>query len=159
MSSVDVQTSAAPKRAPEKRSAEPRRILRLVRPGERSPQSRRRRARLAAVFTVFAAVAGVFAVVAFHVVITQNEFRLDQLRTKAATEQSRYERLRLQVAQLDSPDRIVSTAQHQLGMVQPPSIAYLAPVQPAPGLGGGDSASAAGPAGWNPVKPQLAARP
>jgi cell division protein FtsL len=149
----------APRRAPRKAPTSPRRVLRLVRQGERTPESRRRRARLAAVFTVLVAGLGLFAVVAFHVVLTQNQFRLDQLRTSATTEQARYQRLRLQVAQLESPDRIVATAQKQLGMVQPPSIVYLAPVQPAPGLDDPAANAARSQGGWSTVKPQLAASP
>lgn len=68
-----------------------------------------------------------FGLVASHVMLTQGQFRLDTLRTKTASEQARYERLRLKVAELESPSRIVATAQERLGMVPPPSVTYLSP--------------------------------
>ena len=72
-------------------------------------------------------VAGLFALVASHVVLTQGQFRLDRLRSRATAEEARYQRLRLQVAELESPSRIVATAQERLGMVPPPSVTYLSP--------------------------------
>ena len=113
---------------------QPARILRLVRPGEVTPKARKRRARFAAIFTVLLVSAGLFATVAFHVVLTQNQFRLDGLTDRATAEQARYQRLRLQVAELESPSRIVAAAQDKLGMVQPPAVAYLAPQAPSSGF-------------------------
>jgi cell division protein FtsL len=74
---------------------------------------------------------GLFAVVVAHVVLTQNEFRLDRLRQQVASETALNERLRLQAAEEQSPSRIVQQAEQQLGMVVPPSITYLEPVNPA----------------------------
>jgi cell division protein FtsL len=136
--------------------------LRVVRPSETSPRIRRRRARLA-ICSLFALVAaGLFGLVALHVVLTQNQFRLDNLRSQATTEEAKYQRLRLEVAQLESPQRIVAEAQQRLGMVQPPTVTYLTPVNPAPAAA--DSSTPPGPAlaagtdptGWTEVKPKLA---
>ena len=69
-----------------------------------------------------------FGLVLVHVELTANEQRLTALQTQAQAAQQANVRLRLQVAQLASPSRIVSRAQ-QLGMVPPPSILYL-PAQP-----------------------------
>ena len=159
----------APATAPVKQDPEKQhRRLRVVRPGELSPRARRRRARLAAVFTVGLIALGLFATVVFHVVITQNQFRLDHLRDQASAEQTRYQRLRLQVAELESPERIVATAQDRLGMVQPPKVAYLAPQQPAPGAQPAKQqhdtpSTGAGAQGastnWSAVKSQLAQHP
>src|SRR4051794_32521719 len=80
-----------PKRAP---AEQPNRVLRLVRPGDPSPRARQRRARLAAAFSITVIAGGFFATVVFHVLLTQNQFRLDNMRTQAAEEQSRYQRLR-----------------------------------------------------------------
>lgn len=74
-----------------------------------------------------AVVASLFGLVASHVLLTQGQFRLDRLRARASSEQARYQRLRLQVAELESPSRIVATAQERLGMVPPPSVTYLSP--------------------------------
>lgn len=68
-----------------------------------------------------------FALVLVHVELTANQLRLTSLQTKGDDAQSQYEKLRLQVAQLSSPARVVATAQ-QLGMVTPTTITYLTPV-------------------------------
>jgi cell division protein FtsL len=73
-----------------------------------------------------ASVAAVgLALVALHVLIAENQFRLDGLQQQAATAQAKYEKLRLQVAALEAPARIVSVAEGRLGMVQPASVTYL----------------------------------
>ena len=139
---------------------QPSRILRLVRPGEVTPKTRRRRARLAAAFTVCLIGAGLFATVAFHVVITQNQFRLDRLRDRATDQQARYQRLRLQVAELESPARIAAEAHDKLGMVQPPAVAYLAPQAPSTGRPSTPAQQQKdGSSDWSNVKSQLAAHP
>ena len=139
---------------------QPARILRLVRQGEITPKARKRRARMAAAFTVCLIGVGLFATVAFHVVLTQNQFRLDHLNDRAAEEQARYQRLRLQVAELESPARIVDAAQHQLGMLQPPSVAYLAPQAPSAGTPApADQSQSDAHGDWSAVKSQLAAHP
>jgi hypothetical protein len=65
------------------------------------------------------ALLGVFCLglVTFHVLIAENQFTLDRLTQTAATEQASYEKLRLQVAQLEAPARIVSAAEGRLGLV------------------------------------------
>ena len=153
----------APARPARPRSApaadEPRR-LRLVEPP--SPPHRRTRHRRARV-VVLLAVAGVGAVllalVAAHVVITQNQFRLEALQARAEVQQERYERLRLHVAELEAPERIVAAAQERLGMVPPPGITYLS----ASGLRSSSeqerSAPATETAAWSKVKRQLASGP
>lgn len=158
-----------PARAPQRRPAPaPRpaeRHLTVVRPGP-TPAQRRRRARLFLFVTTTAVAVCLFGVVVAHVVLTQNQFRLDQLQQQSAERQAEYDRLRLQVAELESPDRIVATAQQRLGMVAPPGVTYLAPkledeaaVPGAPASTtrkAGDPPSAATGAGWSTVKPHLA---
>lgn len=154
------QRATAPVRAPAPAPA-PRRQppLRVVRPDERRAVDRRRRARLRVAVSVFVVVAGLFGLVASHVVLTQGQFRLQQLEAKAAAEQARYERLRLQVAELESPQRIVAAAQERLGMVPPPGVKYLSPTgvteQPPTQRKGAEMAAD----DWTSVKPHLASRP
>jgi cell division protein FtsL len=94
----------------------------------------------------------VFGVVAAHVVLTQRQFRLDALETKAADAEARYERLRLEVAQLEAPERVVAAAQ-QLGMVPPATVTYVASTRPST-----RPATDQAPAGeWATVKSHLAA--
>jgi cell division protein FtsL len=123
-------------------------------------------------------VAVLFGLVGLHVMLAQNQFRLDRLDGRADAEQARYERLRLQVDRLESPQRIVATAQQRLGMVTPGSVTYLTPAAPLPGslssTTAGSSASgstatgadgvaglpsAVSPPDWTTVKPHLAAQP
>ena len=71
-----------------------------------------------------------FGLVYLHVVLAQRQFRLDQLNAGVQQDQLSYQKLRLQVAELASPQQIISTAEGKLGMVQPGSITYLtAPVR------------------------------
>ena len=134
--------------------------LRVVGPGERRRWSPRRRGRVLALVAVAAVGVGLFALVASHVVLTQSQFRLDRLHAAAAAEQARYERLRLQVAQLEAPARVVAAAQERLGMVPPPGVTYLSPRGPVAGAAAdwGPDEAAAGE-DWSRVKPELASQP
>lgn len=161
---------ARPSTRPEARpTATPKRAdLRVV----RSAAARRRRLLTFAV-TSFV-VTGLSGVVAFHVLITQAQFELDALEEKAVVEQARYERLRLQVAELESPARIVAAAQERLGMVPPPGVRYLSPAGVTSGAAatatsraddaddgadGRDAPVATAGGGWSTVKPHLGSRP
>jgi cell division protein FtsL len=107
--------------------AAPPRRLRVVPDGALSPRGKRRRARLLAAGVAVLVAAGLFGAVFFHVLLTQGQLQLDRIQTRAAAEQARNERLRLEVAELQSPERIVAAAQQQLGMVPPASVTYLSP--------------------------------
>jgi cell division protein FtsL len=161
--------------APETGPARPR-PLRVVEPPELSPAQRRRRARWAVMVAGLFVGAVLFGLVGLHVMLAQNQFRLDRLNSQAADQQARYERLRLQVDQLESPQRIVETAEKKLGMVAPGSVTYLTPSAPlttsAPSNAprGGDPATrgtspsttlpgGGAPPDWAKVKPQLVAQP
>jgi hypothetical protein len=140
----------APLRVPP---PEPGADLRLVAPGDRARWSPRRRRRLVALLCVAAVGVGLFALVASHVVLTQGQFRLDRLQSRAAAEQARYERLRLRVAELEAPSRVVAAAQERL-------VTYLSPSAGAPGpardWGRGEAAAGDD---WSRVKPELASQP
>jgi cell division protein FtsL len=101
---------------------ERRRHLHLV-----SQQARRRANRRHLLISV--AIAGLAVVclslVAVHVLMAENQFTLDHLQQQATAQQERYEKLRLNVAELESPSRIVSVAEGKLGMQQPGSVTYL----------------------------------
>jgi cell division protein FtsL len=150
--------------------------LRVVPRGQLSARQRRRRTRFAVMATGLFVVAVLFGLVGLHVMLAQNQFRLDRLNGQADAEQARYERLRLQLDQLESPKRIISTAQQKLGMVTPSSVTYLTPSAPLPasassstsgssatGAAGADGAAgmpaAVSPPDWTIVKPHLAAQP
>jgi cell division protein FtsL len=125
---------------------EQRRHLRLVESQARRRAGRRR----LLVMLGIACVAFVgLALVGLHVLIAENQFRLDNLQQQAATEQASYEKLRLQVAELEAPARIVSQAEGRLGMVQPATVTYLpAPTATTPtSTKGGRTTRAAGTTG------------
>lgn len=103
-------------------AVEPRRPeLRVVEP--------RRRLRTGPTFALGAVLAfGIaFAVVACQVALLQGQERLDRLDAEIAESTDRYQQLRLDVAQLESPARIIEAATTTLGMVPPPAITYLTP--------------------------------
>lgn len=147
----------APAAAPRPAEAKP--SLRVVDPTYRSPAQRRARARVMGVLVVIVIAAALFGLVASHVALTQGQFRLEAMRNKAEDEQARYERLRLQVAGLESPGRIVAAAQERLGMVPPPGITYLSPVGPVSGTAEPADRAQAATEDWSTVKRQLASRP
>jgi cell division protein FtsL len=120
----EVPRTAAPEKEGSEREQkeEQRRHLQLV-----QNQARRRagRRRLLVVLTIVCVAVVGLALVGLHVLIAENQFKLDNLQQQAATEQASYEKLRLQVAELEAPARIVSQAEGRLGMVQPASVTYL----------------------------------
>ena len=120
-----------------------------------------RRRRLLACSVAAVAVACVLGLVVSHVSLAQGQFELEKLQEKAAAEQARYEQLRLQVARLESPSRVVATAQERLGMVAPPNVTYLSPTGPAPGPPAASSKGREAESAtddWASVKRQLARR-
>ncbi len=120
-----------------------------------------RRRRLLACSVAAVAVACVLGLVVSHVALAQGQFRLEKLQGKAAEEQARYERLRLQVAQLESPSRVVAAAQERLGLVPPPGVTYLSPTGPVSGQpteGSPDKGQESATEHWSSVKRQLAGR-
>ncbi len=123
---------------------------------------RARRRHLLACSVVLVVVACLLGLVASHATLAQGQFRLEKLEQKAAEEQAQYERLRLQVAQLESPSRIVAAAQERLGMVPPPGVTYLSPTGASadrPGRGAtAEEQKEAATDDWANVKRQLATR-
>jgi hypothetical protein len=105
---------------------EERRHLRVVPPDYISARARRRRARRLVVLGGVGVAGALFGVVAFHVVLTQSQLNLQQLRSKAEAASVQQQQLRLQAAQLESPERVVADAQ-RLGMVPPATVRYLSP--------------------------------
>jgi cell division protein FtsL len=110
---------------------EERRHLRVVPPNYVSARTRRNRARLLVVLAGAAIAAALFGVVAFHVVLTQNQLNLQHLSAEADAASVKQQQLRLQVAELESPERVVDDAQ-KLGMVPPATVRYLSPDGTAP---------------------------
>jgi cell division protein FtsL len=119
------------------------------------------------VLTAFVFVT-LFAVAISQTLLVQGQIRLDGLDRQLATEQARYQELRKEVAEAESPARVVAAAE-ALGMVTPQDLVYLQPdasdasdAIEAPEAPDGSGTEVAGaPAaprgGWSTVKPLLEA--
>jgi cell division protein FtsL len=118
------QPSAQPRRDETGRS----RHLRVVRP---TRPALRLSPRAGVALTVFAFVA-LFAVAACHALLIEAQSTVDELDRQVAAEQARYEELRLDVAELESPQRIMTEAQDRLGMVPAGEVVWLTPGEAAP---------------------------
>ena len=158
------QPRRTPPSGPGVRQLHQRRLKQTkVRGGPRQGPAPDRPLRLALLASAVLTVGTIFGAAVFHVLLIHHEFRLDQCNKEAAKEEARYEKLRLDVAQLSAPDRIVATAQQRLGMVVPPQVAYLmAPVPKDSGAQNAEHDDPAAPSlagGWAEVKPHLGTRP
>jgi cell division protein FtsL len=105
------------RRAPEREEAP---ALRVV------PPRRRLRAGPTIVLGGLLAFATAFVLVALQTLLVQGQSRLDQFDTRIAEATDQQADLRLEVAELESPERIVAAAT-SLGMVPPPGVTYLTP--------------------------------
>lgn len=106
-------------------------------------------------------IAVLFGVVAFHVMLSQGQFQLNALEKKADEQQTQYERLRAEVAQLESPQRITSEAINRLGLVPADKVTPVTPGEADMPNGRSDQTGTApttttsDPGQWNRVKPHL----
>jgi cell division protein FtsL len=167
-----LEPAHAPRRAPQPRpeplrapAGDRRPNLRVVGPQERTA---RRLTPLAGVVLTGIVFAVLFAVAGAHTVIAQGQIRLDGLDRQVRAEQARYQDLAKDVAQMESPDRIVAAAEAQ-GMVTPQDLVYLQPDTAAHPIASGStsdadpdadarrSLDAASTRSWSTVKPLLEA--
>lgn len=141
----------------------PRTPLRAVAPAlprDRRTELTRRGAGLWAGALLFTVVLG--GNVSVHASTTQGQFDLERLRASARQREAVYQQLRLEVAELQAPDRIAAEAR-RLGMVEPAKVTYLTPSASTSSTGGAPRSSAAElPAeaaqSWGQVKPHLGPR-
>ena len=85
--------------------------------------------RLSRLFTGLAAVAvcfGLFGVIGVHVMLAQGQGEVARLSAEVEEHEAQQQRLRLQVAELESPNRVTGAAR-ALGMVTPSTVVSLAP--------------------------------
>ena len=111
----------APRRAPVAKPA-PRAPLRVV-------PKQRRRLRTGPTMFLGGLITFViaFALVVAQAMLVQGQQQLDDLDARISEATRHQQELRLQVAELESPDRIVETATNDLGMVPPAGVTYLTP--------------------------------
>lgn len=110
-----------PQPLPEER----RRHLRVL---PEPPSTRARR--LSRLFTGLAAIVvcfGLFGIVGLHVVLAQGQGGVERLSVELERQEQEQQRLRLEVAELNAPSRVVEAARSRLGMVAPTTVVPLAP--------------------------------
>jgi cell division protein FtsL len=106
------------------------RHLRVV-PSNRRARALRLSPRTGVVLTVLLFVA-LFCVAVSHALLIEGQAKVDDLDQQVAAEQARYEELRRDVAELESPQRILGEATGELGMVPAGDPIWLSPDEPAP---------------------------
>jgi cell division protein FtsL len=80
-------------------------------------------------------VVGALAVTAVaHTLVASDQQRIDTLQSQLAQSLTNQQNLQISRAELESPLRVLSIAEHQLHMVAPGSVSYLAPVNPGPSV-------------------------
>ena len=118
-------TAFAPESLTPERAPRPRR-----RPAELRPVGRPGARRSPAVPVLVGAgivIAALFALAVMHALLIGGQLRLDGMQREVASETEEIRRLRLQVAELEAPHRVLAVARDRLGMVQPAEVGYLAP--------------------------------
>jgi cell division protein FtsL len=110
---AETRAGTAPERRPD---------LRVV-----DPAPRRRAGRVGTVAGV-GLFAALFGLAAFQTVLIKNQARIDDLDRRIDVAATEAETLALQVAELESPDRITAVARDRLGMIDPGSVTYLRPM-------------------------------
>jgi cell division protein FtsB len=166
--------ATAPQLRPQAHPAEPRPSGPRERAAVRAPlqivePSRRRRSIGLLVAGLCALIfMGLLGLTAVQVTLAQNQQRLDKVNREVQQARDYYDRLRLAVAKLQSPDYIVPSATKRLGMVPAASPLYLTPtagvvnqVAAATGetISGAGSGTGAGRPEWGEVKESLGQLP
>lgn len=155
---VGIQRDAGDLQRSEVGLSRPR--LRVVDDSNLRSAARRKRARLFAVVATAVVVTSLFGLVALHAVLVQGQVKVDTLAKQVAGEQAHYQELRREVAELESPQRVVNEAVGRLGMVQPQEVTYLTSPQGAAASEEGsavESDVSHGERPWASVKPYLGA--
>ena len=113
---------AATLRAPQESSREGLRSrLRLV---DRTAPERRRIGLMAGIIGV---VVVLFAIAAAQTLIISEQAHIDRVNNRIAEAETRAELLRVELAQLQSPQNITTSATTRLGMIPSPTPVYLQP--------------------------------
>ena len=82
------------------------------------------------VFSVVTVFLAALLLAGFHSVLVDGQFEVDRLQSRLDDGREQAQVLRMEVARLESPTRILHVAQGRLGMVPPPERVYLPAVLP-----------------------------
>lgn len=99
---------------------------------KREAAGARRATALAGVFSLLVMVGAGGATLAGRARVAADQIRSTQVRQAVAAAAQQRSELRLEVAQLSAPSRIVGLAEHRLGMVVPGHVTYLQPLPARP---------------------------
>jgi len=91
---------------------------------------------------VLAVMGALAATAVAHAVVAAGQQRIDTLQGQVTQTLVEQQDLQLARAELESPARVLSIAEHQLGMVVPASVLYLTPVDPGPTVAQAEEAAA-----------------
>jgi cell division protein FtsL len=134
--SVNAGARTDPRRSsrPEERREQPaaRPDLQVVTQQPSVRRARRRQARITLGLAACVVAAALLVVAAANSLVVSQQVQLDSVRVQVAATLAQDQNLQVQRAMLESPARILSIAEHRLGMVTPSSVAYLTPVAVAP---------------------------
>lgn len=95
----------------------------------------------AAVLAATGAFVALLFIAGFHSVLVSNQHDVDELQARLTIGRGQSQILRMEVARLESPGRILEVAQGRLGMKAPPQLFYLEsvvlgdPMHPVPAPG------------------------
>jgi TolA-binding protein len=92
-----------------------------------APAARRRRSWQVGTVAGALLFLAMFVIVGAQTLIVQQQRHIDQVNGRITAAQDQAEQLKMDLAELQSPERIVNEARDRLGMVQAPSPVYLLP--------------------------------
>ena len=149
---VSTAARGQPAREPESSRPDdvgaPRPRLDVVSRRRAESRSSHRRANLLRGLGVLFIVGALAVTAAGHALVASDQQRIDTLQGQLTQTLAEQQDLQLSRAELESPVRVLSIAERQLGMVSPESVSYLSPVNPGPTVAqvGAATAGAATPA-------------
>lgn len=114
--------TATARRAPQRGASRP--ALRVVQPDERAPGRGRSTVVLTLVLLTIVFLA-VFGLVVFQTVIVQTQSEIDELDSRIADSREEIDQLDIDIAELESPERILAEATGPLGMISPGEVLMI----------------------------------
>jgi hypothetical protein len=93
-------------------------------------RARRRQARALLALSALCIAGPLMSAAVGHAFVASAQVKADALQSQISTALQLQQDLRLQKAELTSPDRVLQIAEHNLHMVVPATVTYLAPLDP-----------------------------
>jgi len=106
-------------------------------------RSVRRRVNLLRGLGVMCVVGALAVTAAAHTFVASDQQRIDALQSQLSQALAAQQNLQLTRAELESPVRVLTIAERQLGMVSPASVTYLSPADPGPSVAQAEAVASA----------------